>query len=549
MNKPLDKATRLLQDTRQELEGVLTQELIESDPVPRGDSSQRQADRLLAGLAVVAFLIPILPNLLLGGYGYFIDELYYIACSERLAAGYVDHPPLAPWLLALSRTFLGDSVLAIRVLPALAFAASVFLTGLMARRLGAGLFGQGLAALAVMLAPVPLIFAGFFSMNPFEILLWVGACYVLIEILRTGNERLWLVFGLVAGLGLLNKHTFVLLAAGLAVGVVLTPARRHLMSRWLWLGAGLAFVLLLPNLLWQVQHGWPSLEFYRNADLNKNVDTPPLKVLIDQILFMNPVSALIWGAGLVFCFASSRGRPYRALGWIFLTLMAMTLIAQKSRPDRIAGIYPVMLAAGAAWWDLGGASSARRWARGALPVLLIVVAVLMAPLCLPILPPDQLARYSAAAGIVPQLERGAGKVTAMPQWFADRFGWPELVEEVVGVVERELTPDERRRALILTPSYGHAGAIERLGERYDLPPVASPQNTYHLWGLGEGPLDVLVSVDIGPEPLLQFYEEVREVGRYRCEYCMPWRDDAPIYVARRPKLALRDYWDRFRHFE
>jgi 4-amino-4-deoxy-L-arabinose transferase-like glycosyltransferase len=509
--------------------------------------SSRRADLLLVFLSGALFLLEIVPNLF-GGYGYFIDELYYIACSDRLALGYVDHPPFAPFLLRLNRAFLGDSIPSIRFLPALSGAASVYLTGLMARRMGAGLFGQGLAALSLVVAPVPLIFFGFFSMNAFEILIWVAGCFVLVELARTGNERLWLMFGLIAGVGLQNKHTFVLLGVGLAVGLLLTPERRYLASKWLWLGAALALVLFLPNIWWQIQNGWPSLEFYRNADIYKNVPTPPLTVLLNQILFMSPATLPIWLAGLVFCLGSRAGRSYRFIGWIFVTLMLLMLIGQKSRPDRIAGIYPVLFAAGATWWDSVVRRAGLRWTRWALPALLILFGLLFAPLSLPLLPPEQLARYSAAAGIVPKLERGSGKISELPQWFADRFGWEELVAMVANVAD-ELSPDERGRALILVPSYGHAGAIELFGPRYDLPPVASAQNNYYLWGPGEGPADVIISIGFGPDPMSEFFEDVRQVSIYRCEYCMSWRDNTPIYVAREPKAPFREAWPRFKHYE
>jgi hypothetical protein len=512
-----------------------------------GEPDTRSTHLLLAALSGALLLLEIVPNLF-GGYGYFIDEFYYIACSARLAPGYVDHPPLAPFLLRLNREVFGDSILSIRLLPALCGAASVYLTGLMARRMGAGLFGQGLAALSLVVAPIPLIFFGFFSVNAFEILIWVAGCFVLVELLRTGNDRLWLLFGLVAGIGLQNKHTFVILGAGLAVGLLLTPARRHLASRWLWLGAALALALLLPNIWWQVQHGWPSLEFYRQADLYKNLPTPPLKVLLNQVLFMNPGTVVVWVAGLVFCLGSRCGRPYRSIGWVFITLMAFMLIGQKSRPDRIAGIYPVLFAAGGAWWDATMVRAGLRWPRWTLPPLLILFALLLAPLCLPILPPRQLARYAAVSGVVPQIERGAGKISPLPQWFADRFGWEELVDEVATVVDT-LGPEERARTLILVPSYGHAGAIELFGSQRDLPPVASPQNTYHMWGVGETPIDVIVSVGFGPNPLSELFEDVRRVSTYRCDYCMSWRDDMGIYVARGPKVPFREVWPRFRHYE
>ena len=506
----------------------------------------RRQDLLLVCLSAVFLLLELVPSII-DGYGYFIDELYYIACSARPSLGYVDHPPLAPLLLRLSRALLGDSLPAIRFLPALAGAASVYLTGLMARRMGAGMFGQAVAAIALMAAPIPLLLFGFYSMNAFELLLWVAASYVLVQLARTGNERLWLVFGLVAGIGLENKHTFVLLAAGLAVGLLLTPARRHLTSKWLWLGAAVALLLFLPNLWWQIQNGWPSLEFYRNADLHKNVATPPLQVLFDQVLLMGPGSLPIWIAGLFFCLRSRAGRPYRFLGWMFVALLLLMVVGQKSRPDRIAGAYPVIFAAGGAWWSTAVARRALRWARWALPALLALFALLLAPLSLPLLPPEQLARYSAATGIVPQIEAGAGKVSELPQWFADRFGWQELVDEVAEVVAG-LEPGESERALILVPSYGHAGALELLGADRGLPRVASPQNTYHLWGVGEEAIDVVVSVGFGPESLSELFDEVEQVSVYRCGYCMSWRDNMPIYVARGPKVRFQEAWPRFKHY-
>lgn len=512
-----------------------------------GDGGDAPAHVLLASLSSTLFLIVLIPSLV-DGYGYFIDELYYIACSERLALGYVDHPPLAPLLLRLARAVFGDSTPAIRLLPALSGAASVYLTGLMAHRLGAGRFGQGLAALCLMVAPVPLILFGFFSMNAFEILLWTGACFVLVELARTGEARLWLVFGLVAGVGLQNKHTFVLLVAGLAVGLLLTVARRELASRWLWVGAALTFVIVAPNLWWQIAHGWPSLEFYRNADLYKNVPTPPLTVLMNQILFMNPGTLIVWLAGLGFFLASRAGRPYRFIGWMAVALLFLMIAGQRSRPDRIVGAYPVLFAAGAVWWETRVRVNGIRWVRWALPSIPILVGLALAPLSLPVLPPDQLARYSAAAGIVPKLERGDGKVSELPQWFADRFGWEEFVATVTEVVGG-LDPTEAAHALILVPSYGHAGAIELLGTGRALPRVASPHNTYYLWGFGEREPEVVVAVGYEREVLTEFFEDVQQAATARCDYCMSWRREMPVHVARGPRGALGDVWPQLKHYE
>jgi 4-amino-4-deoxy-L-arabinose transferase-like glycosyltransferase len=265
----------------------------------------RRANAILLSLALVYFLLEWIPSFF-GTYGYFIDELYYVACSERLAFGYVDHPPLSVFLLRLVRALIGDSLVALRLVPSLAGAATVLLTGLLARRLGAGVFGQALAAGAAMAGSMYHVMFSSYSMNSLSLLMWTVCFWILVEIERREEPRLWMAFGAVAGLGLENKHTFVLLALGLAVGLVLTPARCHLRSRWLWIGLGIAILLLLPNLLWQQANGWPSLEFYRNADLYKNVPTPPLEVLKQQVLGMNPAALPVWLAGVVLsrCFSS-----------------------------------------------------------------------------------------------------------------------------------------------------------------------------------------------------------------------------------------------------
>ena len=364
---------------------------------------------VLAALAIVAQLVPSM----LGGYGYFIDELYYLACARRLAWGYVDHPPLSIVLLRGEIALLGTSIPAVRVLPALAGAALVLLTGSLARRLGGGGFAQGLAALATLAPPVFLVFFGFYSMNAFEPVLWLLAVLALVGLVDSGDPRRWLWFGLVAGLGLLNKHTMVLLGLMALAGLLLTPERRLLASR-LWLAGLLAGAIVLPNLVWQAQHGWPSLEFYRNAELLKNIPTPPVTGLLNQVLFMNPVLLPLWLAGLVFLLVSPGVRRYRFLGWAYLGLLALVLASRVSRADRIAGIYPVLLAAGAVAVERVAARAGGRWLRGAAVALAATGAIVFAPLGLPVLSPDTLARYVARLGVVPQIEKGSRSAPNCP---------------------------------------------------------------------------------------------------------------------------------------
>jgi len=507
----------------------------------------RRANLLLLGLASVYFLLEWIPSFF-GPYGYFIDELYYIACSEHLALGYVDHPPLSILLLRGVRAILGDSLAALRLVPALCGAALILLTGLIARRLGAGAFGQALAAGAAMVGSIYHVMFSLYSMNAVSLVLWAVCFWILVEIERRDEPRLWLAFGAVAGLGLENKHTIVLLALGLAVGLVLTSARRHLASRWLWLGLGIAALLLLPNLLWQVAHGWPSLEFYRNADLYKNVRTPPLEVMKQQVLFMNPAALPVWVAGLVFFFGTKGGRRYRHLGWVFVVLLLFMLVAQKSRPDRISAAYTILFAGGGVLLEQLTRLPRGRWLRVALPVSLLLFGAALVPIGMPLLPPRTTAAYGAWLGIVPQIERGDGKRSELPQWLADRFGWEQLADDVVAAVET-VAPDERDRMIILAPTYGQAGAIELYGRDRNLPPVYASQNNYFLWGPPEDPVDVAVVIGFGEETLLQMFETVELVGVHDCEWCMPWRDETPIRVVRGPKVLFQDVWPKFKHYE
>ena len=503
--------------------------------------------RLLWMLAGIAFALQIVPDLF-GGFGYFIDELYYLACARRLDFGYVDHPPLAPFLLRVHTTLFGESIVSIRVLPALAGAVTVYLTGWLAAFFGGGRWAQAVAAIAVALSPMSLIMFDFFSMNGFEILFWTAAVAIVLVMVRRNDPKLWLTFGAIAGVGLLNKHTMVLVGFALVVGLLLSPARRLLLNRWLVLGGIVAFVLFLPNVLWQIQHGWPSLEFYRNASLLKNLPSPPLKTLANQILFMNPISFPIWAAGLWFVFV--RDERFRVVGFAYIVLLGILVASQSSRPDRIAGLYPTLLAAGAVWWE--GVLAQRAAAlRVGFAGALIAGCLALAPLFQPLLPPETTARFAAFVGLDTQIERGEGKRAELPQWLADRFGWEELVAQVSDIVAA-LPQEQRRRALILAPSYGHAGALELLG---DLPPVVSGQNTYHMWGrelsagLADGPL---IALGARRDDLESLYDDVQQVGIYECDYCMNWRNDMVIYVARQPKLSASEFeeaWELFKHYE
>src|SRR5919206_3671183 len=271
-------------------------------------SSRTGATVVLLGLALADFVAHMLVS---SNYGYFRDELYYIEAGRHLAFGYVDFPPFIALVARLVDVLAGDALWAIHVVPALATALIILLTGLMARELGGGRFAQALAALASLVAVTFLATGSLFSMDALDELWWTLASYVLILILKRNDGRLWLLFGLIAGVGLATKLTMLFFGFAVVVGLLLGPARRHFRAGWLWLGGVIAFSFLAPYLLWNAANGWPTLEFFANYEGSGG----PLEFLLGQIPGMNPLTLPLSIAGLYFYLGTREGRPYRALGW------------------------------------------------------------------------------------------------------------------------------------------------------------------------------------------------------------------------------------------
>ena len=511
------------------------------------DAGTSRVNRIVVGLAVFYFLLEWIPSIL-GDYGYFIDEFYYLACADHLSFGYVDHPPLSVFLLWLVRGILGDSLLAIRFVPALAGGATVLLVGRIARHLGADSLGQVLAAGAMVIGAVYQVTFSNYSMNALSVLMWAVGFYVLVRIEQENRQNWWPVLGIVVGLGLLNKHTFILFPVGLCVGMLLTPARRHLASGWLWGGCLIAACLLLPNLIWQMTNGYPSLEFYRNAELYKNVPTPPLEVIFYQILAVNPGTLVVWVSGLVFLLFSKSARSLRHLGWIYIALLVLMVVSQNSRPDRIAGAYIILFAAGGTLLSALCRRRTWRWLRWAIPSVFVLTGLALVPLALPILPVNLMADYAATLGVVPQIEKSEGGRPQVPLWMAHRIGWEQFVDDIEAVAE-ELDQDELPRAVILVPTYGQAGAIELLGRGKHLPPVYASQNNYYHWGPPPDSADIAVVTGFSERTIRWLFAECESVRTYNCDWCTPWRDNAPIWIARHPNLPLKEAWPELRFYE
>ena len=504
--------------------------------------------------SLIAFGYLLLHLLTASRYGYFRDALYYLACSRHLAWGYVDHPPLIVFFTWILSHTLGTSLPALVLLTALAGAARIVLTGAFARELGAGRFGVTLAAGLAAIPGVWWVQDHQLAMNAFEPLFWTGCAFVLLLMIKTDNPRLWLPFGVIAGLGLENKYSIAVFAAALLAGLLLTPRRRLLFTPWLLAGGVTALILFLPNLLWNIQHDWPFLELMRNIRASgRDVVLSPVAFLAEQVLIMNPATLPIWLGGLCFLLFFRDARPFRCLGPAFLITVGAFLLAH-GKNYYVAAVYPIVLAAGAVATErwIGAPRfqdrpRLRATLKAVLAAWLLTGFLLLLPVVLPVLPVDSYLRYQARLPFpIPHSEHSF-EGAALPQHYADEFGWPEMAAAAAKVYG-SLSPEERQKTAILTSNFGEAAAIDFFGPRYGLPGSICPHQSYFLWGPRNATGEIVIRIGSPIEDVRAAYENVAVAARLDNPYALDF-ETRPILLCRGRKGNLQTDWPKLKRWD
>lgn len=505
--------------------------------------SRYKTEFIIGAIALFHFLVQVFTN---GHFGMFRDEYYYIECANNLAWGYVDHPPLSLAILKVWMVLFGDSVQSIRVLPAICGALYVFITAKITKELGGKGLAQIMAALAIGMATGLYGISGFFSMNVFDILIWALLFYVSIKAIKTENQKLWLLFGLLIGLGLLNKISILYFGLGFVVAVLLSPHRKIFLSKYLWLGGLLAAIIFLPHVLWQIANGWPTLEFMSNAKQYKNADFTFLDFLSAQILEMGPVNFIFWTAGLLYLLFAKSVRQHRLWGIFYIVVFAF-LITQNGKPYYLYPAYFCLFAAGGIAVESLLRNYNKRWLKIIITANIITGGLFGLPIGAPVLPVDKTISYMQTLGITIKNAENS-TIGALPQHYADRFGWEEMAREV-STIYCSLSPAQQEDCVVVGENYGEAGALNYWSKKYPLPTATSQHNNYYLWGPDKiSQTSTVIILNQSQENLQATFDNVEFVKQLDLKYAMPYESNVVIFICSGLKSQIKEAWMRGKHF-
>jgi MFS family permease len=497
--------------------------------------------------AIILYLVvaKILFHLFHPEYGYFRDEFYYIAIGDSFSFENLDMMPLTPLYLKLITTIFGYSIKSIHLASSICGALSLVLTCLITRRLGGREFAILLTGLLVMFSGF-MIFGALFTYDSIDFLIQTFALYLLVRIIKENNPKLWILFGLMMGLGILNKLSILIFGLAVFISLWLLPQRKYFKGKWIWLGGLIALVFSIPFVLWQSMHGWYYLDFVTSYSGGTAYVTSFPEFLWSQILPNNVFGLPFWLTGLGLLLFSSRWKKYRLFGLMYVIVFFMAYFLGVKFYFTIP-MYVVLFAAGSVkleeFFSRRGIHRTRiRFARVAVLFGYVVLSLPLLPMIVPLLPVESFVKYVAVLGVHAGVRHENTELTNLPQHVADRFGWEEMVDQVAAVYD-SVTSGTGDEVGIITGNYGQAGAIHLLGKKYNLPEPISHHGWFYFEALRSHEFrDSYISIGLPRGMLNNIFAEVIQQGIYTHPYCMPYENNNPMYLCRQPRFDLRTYW-------
>ncbi len=474
------------------------------------------------------------------GYGFFSDELYTIAMSRHLAFGYVDLPPLVPALVALSRAVLGESLFALHIFPALAGSVTLVFIGLITKEFGGKPFAVALSALTFIAVPIWLGVNSIFCYDGIDQLVLSAFLYVLVRFLKTGDRKLWLWLGGIAGIACMTKMTIPFFGPGFLIALLISEHRKDLLTPWPWLGALICLAVVSPYLIWQYTNGWPTFEYWTGYGTVRVYQASVPQYFLNLLIYMNPLLLPLWLAGLYRIFRRLDGTKYTFLGLMFfVTLVLMFLMHTPAR--MLSALFMPLVASGSVLVE--ELLDKVRWGivlKGAAAAYLLVVGILAILISLPVLPIDS--NTALIEALIPPnvfIKEFAGVTSSFSPLLDGRLRWEELAQDVAGVYD-ELPPADQATAGVYADFYMAAGAIDQYGPEYGLPHAVSGHLTYYLWGPGYS-WDVMIIVTDQSNEMEVFFDDCELAAEARYDYGRP-TGHPNIYVCREPKVSADAIW-------
>ena len=491
--------------------------------------------RPIAIVAAIVFAVHIAVNLVTP-YGIQRDEFLYLAMGEHLRLFGMDFPPMIAIFARLERALFGDSLVAIRIIPAVIASGTIFLAAAIARDFGGGRFAQLATAILVAAHPLFLRPGSLFQPTVLDQFAWTLCLFTLVRLRRTGDERWWLALGVAGGFGLLTKFSILILGFAILVALLIV-GRQSLKTRGPWLALAIALVIGSPSLIGQIALGFPLAPQMAVLRANQLSHVTYWSFLGWQLL-LGP-SLILALAGLITLFRAEL-RPFRLIGLTCAAAFA-TIFLLRGKGYYIGPVYPTLFAAGSVWLASTGAGGWARLLQAALLTAALLFDAIVVPLGLPVLPKERMARFSAALGISVATQTNQGTMLRLPQDYADMLGWKERVAMVKHVFD-SLPPEKRAQVVLIGENYGEAGALDFYGPQLGLPRAISAAGSYWFFGPGEKPGTIAITLGVTREDLLRFYGKVSPAGHLIDEWTVPEEQDITVYVAEEPKTTLQAIW-------
>lgn len=491
---------------------------------------------LFVGLAVFKFALHLSVS---KNYGYFSDELYTIALSKHLAFGYVDLPPLVPAVVALWRMLFGESLFSVHVLSASIGVITLILVCQITRELGGKHFAVVLAGLGFIVSPVWLTFNSYLAYDGFDQLILSIFFLLLIKLIKTENLRLWLPLGLVAGIALMTKATILFMGPGFVAALLIYKMRKHLLKPWPWIALGIFLLVISPYIIWEYLNNCPTLEYWQSYADNRVYHATLTEYLLNVVLLMNPLLTPLFLLGIYRLFKPFGDKNYGFFGiMFFITFIVMW--KQAAGTYMLAAAFMPLLVAGSIFLEEKLVNL--KPLKTVVATLILVSGIFLLPYSLPLLPPIQLQKYNQVFGFLYQpIKINKQPQGILPQTLMGRLGWDKVVRTVAEVYEN-LSPAERENSGIIADWYGSAGAIDLLGQKYDLPHAVSGHLTYFLWGPGEYSWDTMIVVGGNNGVYKYFFKEVNEITVVHNDFAMFNNTTVPIYLCKEPTLPVARIW-------